>query len=694
MQGKIKRIKERADIVIIDEAHHFRTPFAERSEQLSKMIGNTDGTAKKVFMLTATPINNSLFDLLHLIEYFTQKKRDAFQRLGISDTRFYFVRKEKMIQSIITNGKPDTGEYEGTFFPEYGIEEGEKILRNDDLFKEVVIQRSRAYAKKFFEQKDKGRYLFPVRDIPKVGKYELAKIYGDLFETIKNSFNAKQPFLELSIYNTEKRRKEKEKIDSKINNREDQVIMLIRSTLLKRMESSYSAFQSSCEDLLRSNAKFLRYYAKDTWEEWKKDNSDFWGTVEQHWKERFKDEDEEQEVEEEDILPDPKKKLEPLLFEMDAIIEGVIKDLDQLKIFLSFIHLHLNPETDDKLQSLKKLLKNEPDLRSKKVIIFTQYRDTARYLYRELMKDKEIEGVIEELDSTSGKNREDIIKRFSPYYNCSVEEVAHYLTDEIRVLISTDVLSEGLNLQDADLMINYDLHWNPVRLMQRIGRIDRRLDPLIEGLLKREKCVVKFWNFLPPDKLEEILGLYERVTGKVLRISTVLGIEGKKLLTPEDDYEALKDFNESYEGIQTLEESLRNTLEILLMQYPELKEHLPTLPKRLFSGKKATGGSPKGLFAVYRFPSKQKQNEAGAPAYGDCRWYYIQFDTNEILEDLAAINAIVESAPDTQRSTQRPVVELRELLKRIEQEKVKPLLKNMNAIIGEKATLLCWLEVC
>ena len=133
-------------------------------------------------------------------------------------------------------------------------------------------------------------------------------------------------------------------------------------------------------------------------------------------------------------------------------------------------------------------------------------------------------------------------------------------------------------------MTNYDIHWNPVRLMQRIGRVDRRMDPAIEKRLvadhpeaaaSRDK--VWFWNFLPPEELNEILSLYTKVTQKTLLISKTLGIEGKKLLTPEDDYEALKEFHHAYEGTRTAMEDMH-------LEYQALA------PSR--SG---TGGAPRSL---------------------------------------------------------------------------------------------------
>jgi superfamily II DNA/RNA helicase len=223
------------------------------------------------------------------------------------------------------------------------------------------------------------------------------------------------------------------------------------------------------------------------------------------------------------------------------------RDLDQLTHFVAEAR-KFEPKHDDKLQKLIRLLKTK-ELSGQKVLIFTEFADTARYLNRQL-DESGIDGV-SQVDSATKANRADVIQRFSPYYNgTSSAALAEKGRTETRILISTDVLSEGLNLQDASRMINYDIHWNPVRLMQRIGRVDRRMNPEIETRLVADhpevassRGKVRFWNFLPPDELNAILTLYTKVTQKTLLISKTLGIEGKKLLTPEDDYEALKEFS-------------------------------------------------------------------------------------------------------------------------------------------------------
>ena len=130
---------------------------------------------------------------------------------------------------------------------------------------------------------------------------------------------------------------------------------------------------------------------------------------------------------------------------------------------------------------------------------------TARYLKQQLA----LAGLqeIDEVDSAVDRDRGEIINEFAPYYNgMSTSKLAEQGLKETRMLISTDVLSEGLNLQDATRLINYDLHWNPVRLMQRIGRVDRRMDPGVEHAIAADhpdraaiRGLVIYWNFLPPE---------------------------------------------------------------------------------------------------------------------------------------------------------------------------------------------------
>ncbi len=229
------------------------------------------------------------------------------------------------------------------------------------------------------------------------------------------------------------------------------------------------------------------------------------------------------------------------------------------------------------------------------MLIFTEFADTARYLRTQLTRSR-ASTASSQIDSGTKANRAEVIRRFSPYYNgSSSAELAATGQDEIRVLVATDVLSEGLNLQDATRLINYDIHWNPVRLMQRIGRVDRRLNPDVEAAHRRRPSRARqgaghrsrTGTSCRPTSSTTCSTLYGKVSHKTLLISKTLGIEGKKLLTPEDDFEALKEFNAAYEGETTCQEELHLEYQQLLDEHPDLEERSTASPARSSAAERA-----------------------------------------------------------------------------------------------------------
>lgn len=279
--------------------------------------------------------------------------------------------------------------------------------------------------------------------------------------------------------------------------------------------------------------------------------------------------------------------------------------------------------------------------------------------------------------------------------------------EEIRVLISTDILSEGLNLQDATRLINYDLHWNPVRLMQRIGRVDRRMNPEVEEKLLKDhpdqtplRGKIIYWNFLPPDELDDLLRLYSRVAHKTLRISKTFGIEGKKLLTPEDDFEALKDFNHEFEGTTSPLEEMHLEYQQLLKDYPELAERLAMLPGKVFSGKEHLGKIGIGVFFCYALPgpttSTERETEGSetwTEETGVTHWYYYHTETDKITDDPAEIIRLIRSTPDTPRHRTLPEATLSEIRAKMEKHIKNTYLKKMQAPVGIKPKLKAWMEL-
>lgn len=712
---RLDRVKELADVIIIDEAHHFRNKGLKGESRYWRLYDIAEG--KTLFMLTATPVNNHLRDLQHMIELFAPRKPNKepdpaqFKAapLGIHSLPGHFRKLENALEKMLSGEKqedqPDVATNQA---------EAEKVLWSDNLFREIVIQRSRAYVKKSQEQHGGSQAIFPKREDPKVVDYSLRKTYGRLLAKVEDAFNKEKPLFSLAVYyplayyiGPDMEKKER----AWQENRQKQVVSLIRVQFLKRLESSARAFEFSCENLL---VKLLAWTTKHSQTDAEKNRLDRWKRQhEELINDIHKDlhkllGDESTQVQDEDIIDDELlddiEELSREQYKIDEILAETFLDLEQIIEFLRELK-KFKPSHDDKLQALIKLLKNDARLKEHKVLIFTEYMNTARYV-REQLEDTGFSNV-DEIDSATKRDRSDIIRQFAPYYNCPPDtEPLEGLEKETRILISTDVLSEGLNLQDATLLINYDLHWNPVRLMQRIGRVDRRLNPAIEEQIladcperKEIRGMVAFWNFLPPDELDRLLHLYGKVAHKTLRISKVFGIEGKKLLKPEDDYEALKDFLHNYQGTITPLEQMHIEFQQLLKDNPGLAERLNKLPSKVFSGKQHITPGAKAVFFCYALPAQRARDiKTGDEALwseeiGHTKWYLYDIDKDKIVEEPTEIVSIIRSNPQTPRQRNLPDQTLSEIRKKIEKHIRQTYLKQVNAPQGVKGKLKAWMEL-
>jgi superfamily II DNA/RNA helicase len=392
-------------------------------------------------------------------------------------------------------------------------------------------------------------------------------------------------------------------------------------------------------------------------------------------------------------------------YDLPSILGDTLLDLDEIAHFLDRLQ-SFTPAHDDKLRTLISLLQDDPLLKQHKVLIFSEYMDTVRYISDQLRKANI--STVDEVYSGSKRDRGDIIRQFSPYYNGTTPaELTARKLKETRVLVSTDVLSEGLNLQDATLLINYDLHWNPVRLMQRIGRVDRRLDESIEAEIVADhpdraavRRTVHYWNFLPPDELDRLLGIYETLSRKTLKISKTFGIEGKKLLRPEDDYEALREFTHAYEGTPTQDEEMHLEYQRLLKEDPDLEERLDSLPRRVFSGKAHPNGS-RAVFFCYSLkaqdvnvePDPDNPAATWTEAAGRTGWYLYDFETGNISDDAASIFDLIRCSPDTPRQHIIPEAELTDARQKVEREIKNNYLKKVDAPVGVRPILKAWMEL-
>ncbi len=403
--------------------------------------------------------------------------------------------------------------------------------------------------------------------------------------------------------------------------------------------------------------------------------------------------------------------LDPADFNIDAMVDAAFEDLYQLGRFLERIADAAG--VDDKYARLIQLLtkaigsKNlhkdvfTPEFKTQKVLVFTEFADTARYLHERLVADKVTD--VDRLDGSRSADRVKMIQRFAPHYNKVKPEDRAKLTP-LRVLVSTDVLSEGVNLQDAGLVVNYDVHWNPVRLMQRIGRVDRRMDPQVEKALvkqnpsaKASRGVVQVRNFLPPDDIETLLRLYQRVEARVLLISKTLGIPGGKLLTADDvldDVKVMQAFREEYEGDLSPLERLRLHYQELVAADPSLPDRLDALPDGIASAKASDTG---GIFACRHVPTRVREEDGDAATWsldpGQVEWVFRTHDGEDRF-DIAGLHALIRSKPDTPHAGFSDRAKLRTTLRKVERDETIRYRKAVQLPLDAPAPrTICWMEV-
>lgn len=692
-QNLMNQIAQQAEIVVIDEAHHFRNRASSRYRKLFDMMA--EGPQKQMFMLTATPINNSFLDLQHLIELFTHRQDDYFAAapLGIHSLSGHFKRMEARLTAMSGMGVNDS------------IDISDDIFRGDNLVNQLVVQRSRAYVKKSLSAADSSNVLFSVRQAPTVANYSMRKSYGSLIDHFVDSFDRtdketgrKLPILALAVYSPYEDEYfigDKSKIDEMKSGRQTQVVNLIRQLLLKRFESSIAAFEETCIRIYLRLKLFLTDYQdlgnKKAIDRLLAKHSHVIEHVNSYITNTMQSTVEDMEDDLPDYVWDVEENLDVADFDIRAMLEDTMLDMEILAEFIEDI-MAIDSENDDKIRELKRILREDPRVKNKKVIIFSEFRATALYIYRELQKDGFSN--IFELDGQSKGDRHELIQRFAPYYNdtCSAD-----IKDEIQILVATDVLAEGLNLQDASCLINYELHWNPVRLMQRIGRVDRRRSADIEARLLADHPELSadrenayYWNFLPPAELEKLLSLYHTVSRKTLRISKTFGIEGKKLLTPDDDYEALKDFNSQYEGETSADEEIALAYQQLLLDNFGYEDYVSQLPKKMYSGKLAS--TRKGVFFCYELPTKRAD---GTWSDGDglYRWYLLDYENDIVTDQTYEIWKAIQCEAEEPRYVSIEEEQFIAIRKRMESYIKKSYMRAIQAPLGIKPRLVTWMQL-
>ncbi|HDR7661448.1 helicase-related protein [Bacillus wiedmannii] len=580
------------DLVVIDESHNFRNNQArtDRETRYSRLMNQVikAGVKTKVLMLSATPVNNKMNDLKNQVAFITEGRDEALEAAGIENIE-QTLRKAQLSFNKWLN-----------LDSEHRKTETLLEMLNFDYFKlldAVTIARSRKHIEKYYNMSEIGK--FPERLKPK-------NVYADIdeyneFPAIKE-VNTLINRLNLSAYSPlkyvlpEKQEEYSRKYDRKVKggsvfkqiDRERSLVHLMRVNLLKRMESSIHSFGKTVASLLIKIDDLLM----------KLDN------IKKYSDENININD--IDIDDEDVenmLIGSKVKV--LFQDIDRIkwrqdLQDDREKLEKLLIETAKIQI----PRDAKLNKLKTIIEekiNHPiNGSNKKMIVFTAFADTASYLYEELSKWLlERYGVNTALVTGSGGNKttlngiqkelNSILTHFSPVSK-ERSKVDNTAQEEIDLLIATDCISEGQNLQDCDYLVNYDIHWNPVRIIQRFGRIDR---------LGSKNDFIQLVNFWPNMDLDEYINLESRVSGRMVLLD--ISATGEENVIEYNETKKMNDLEYRAKQLKQLQEEVIDLEDIsggISITDLTLNDFKMDLVEYMQLNKKRIETAPLGLHAV------------------------------------------------------------------------------------------------
>ena len=534
------------DLVVIDESHNFRNKAANKGKEtrydhlMRKII--KEGVKTRVLMLSATPVNNRLADLRNQIAFATEGNDSALLAHGISSIDSTTRLAQKQFNRWLDLD-------DGDRLPVRLIE----MLGFDyfTLLDLLTIARSRKHVEKYYGISETGRFpdrLKPINiqaDVDRAGEFrsireinqEIRRLNLASYAPLRYVLPHKQEAYDRK-YSTRVRGGEG---FFRQADREESLIHLLRINMLKRMESAVSSFALTVQRQLRDvEAMLARIESKTT------------------------------ELEEIDIadvdLDDPAfesllvgRKVKVLLHDVDLIKwkQELIEDRNRLATLYAAA-AQVDAQRDAKLAALREVIarkcRNPINPGNSKVIVFTAFTDTARYLYDQLAHWAKSELHLEcALIAGSGSNqttlsglRKDqstLLSAFAPRSKERPEELS--IEGNIDLLIATDCISEGQNLQDCDWLINYDIHWNPVRIIQRFGRIDRIGSP---------NACIQLVNFWPNMELEEYINLEQRVSGKMVLLD--ISATGEENLIEQQSGNQMNDLEYRRKQLLKLQETV------------------------------------------------------------------------------------------------------------------------------------------
>ena len=593
------------DLVVIDESHNFRNGIGTHSNthenRYKRLMDRVirAGVKTKVLMLSATPVNNRFNDLRNQL---------ALAYEGYSEKLSDKLSTKKPVELIFREAQRVFNEWSKL---EKDARTTDTLLRMLDfdffeLLDSVTIARSRKHIQKYYNSEKIGKFperLKPISLTPSLTDLSDAINYNDIYSTLIE--------LSLCIYMPShyifesKISKYMDKTDNfRQTNRELGIRRLMAINLLKRLESSVNSFSLTLQriyDQIRTTIQSINAF-----EEHGESMLDMY---------EVSDEDFDIEDSNEDLTVGKKVKIDLADMDYRSWRDDLQRDKDALELLILMIK-DITPDHDSKLQKLFELIETKQtapiNAGNKKMIIFTAFSDTAEYLYENVseyvkrrfgLETAVVTGSVDGRTTIKLKkpNLNNVLTLFSPVSK-GRDVLMPNSTQEIDILIATDCISEGQNLQDCDYLVNYDIHWNPVRITQRFGRIDR---------IGSKNGVIQLVNFWPDMDLDDYLDLKSRVETR-MKISVMTSTGDDDLINAEEkgdlEYRSAQlkkmmnevvDMEEMNDGISIMDLGL-NEYRLDLLEYVKTHKDIEKKPKGLHAVVPATDELGEGVIFVLR----------------------------------------------------------------------------------------------
>ncbi|MCG2718701.1 MAG: phospholipase D-like domain-containing protein [Nanoarchaeota archaeon] len=484
----IQRGTEKYKNIIIDEAHRFRTESTQMYEKLFEICRN-----KRVILVSATPLNNTPLDILSQIKLFQNAHKSTLPSPKVRDLEKYFKKLQNNLKGL--DRQTDKDEYLRI------IKENAEDIR-ENVLHHLMVRRTRNNISKYYGKDLETQGLkFPDVADPEPIVYhfneELDKIFNKTLELIIKKFKYARytPLLYL-----------KEGVSQPEEISQKNMGKFMKILLLKRLESSFFAFKMSVNRFIHSYKRFIEEYKNGRVYVSKKHINKIF---------EFLEDDDRESIQE---LIENEKASE---YSSKDFLPHFIKDLEHdFKLLEEIEGMWKNVNEDPKLDEFIKRLSKEKILKEHKLLVFTESKETADYLYSKLNTPKFDNKVMAFSSNSSASDRLRTIENYDANYP------KHKQKDDVRILISTDILSEGVSLHRSNVVINYDLPWNPIRMMQRVGRVNRvsKNPPY---------STIYTYNFFPAGPINKEISLTEAAESKIKAFIEMLGNDAK-LLTNEE----------------------------------------------------------------------------------------------------------------------------------------------------------------